>query len=183
MAADSRPTNLALFLTFATISLQGFGGAIPWAQRKIVDEQHWMTTAEYANSLALCQFIPGANIINLAVLVGARFGGPLGALASVGGLLLPAFVIVTLAGTLYDRVGSNATVRNAIEGIAASAAGLLAAMLIRLCVAAVRAYSWEAIPLAIVSFAALTFLHVPLPLALLVLAPVAIAFAWWRMAR
>ena len=177
-----RPTIGALAWTFARISLLGFGGAMPWAQRALVDRSGWMTMREFADTLALCQFIPGANIINMAVIVGQRFAGVRGALAAVGGLVLPPAVVVTLAGMAYEAFGAHPLVSRVLAGVAAAGAGLLAATAARLVVVLVRARKPEPLAVALAGFVLVAVLRWSLPLALALLAPVGIALAWRREA-
>jgi chromate transporter len=170
-----------LALTFARISLLGFGGAMPWAQRALVDRRKWMTIREFADTLALCQFIPGANIINMAVVVGERFRGVPGALAAVAGLVVPPAIIVTVVGILYDLVRSDRLVGGVLAGFAAAAAGLLASAAVRLVIVLVKTRSREPLVIAVVAFALVAVARWSLPLALVVLAPISIALAWRRV--
>jgi chromate transporter len=176
------PTIAELAWTFARISLLGFGGAMPWAQRALVDRRRWMTMREFGDTLALCQFVPGANIINMAVVVGARFRGPAGAVAAVCGLVVPPAAIVTTLGMLYGLVGENLLLRSVLAGIAAAAAGLLAASGVRLVLVLVTARKYEGIAVAAVAFCAIVVAGWSLPVALLALAPIGIALAWRRTA-
>ena len=169
-----------LFWTFFRVSVTAFGGVLPILQRALVDRKGWMTPVEFADTLALCQSIPGPNIGNIAVVVGARFRGAPGAVAALMGVFLPASVIVVALGALYGSTGQNAIVRATLGGIAAAAAGLLVAMLAKLLVLLVRDYARAALPVAAVAFAAVGLAHVSLPLVLVVLAPVSIALAWPR---
>lgn len=121
-----------MFWSFFWISTSGFGGALPWAERILVEERRWLTSAAFADLLALCQFVPGPNIVNVAVVIGARSCGIPGAVAGVAGLILPAFVLVVAAGALYDAFGGSPIVRSALNGLAAAAAGVLIALVPRL---------------------------------------------------
>ena len=76
----------ALFLEFAKIGLCGIGSVLVWARRVIVDERHWMSEAEFAETLSLCQFLPGPEIANVSIYVGSKFHGPIGALVALLGL-------------------------------------------------------------------------------------------------
>src|SRR4051794_29801895 len=69
-------TVAALFLAFLKMGLSGFGGVLPWARRGLVEERGWLTEQEFAETLSLCQFLPGPNIVNVSIHVGARFQGP-----------------------------------------------------------------------------------------------------------
>ena len=77
--AREQPSLADLFLAFVQVSLSGFGGALPWARRMIVDKRGWMTADEFNESFALAQFLPGPNVINFSVVFGSRFGGARGA--------------------------------------------------------------------------------------------------------
>ena len=56
-----------------------------------VEEKRWMTAEEFNDAYALCQFLPGPNIVNLTVVFGSRMRGPTGALAAWSGFLLLPF--------------------------------------------------------------------------------------------
>src|SRR5918995_1346731 len=59
------PTHAELFLAFFRITLSGFGGTLPWTRRMFVEEKRWMTAEEFNDAYAVCQFLPGPNIVNL----------------------------------------------------------------------------------------------------------------------
>src|ERR1700760_2143802 len=72
-AAPVKPGSLLeIFLAFAWVSLRSFGGVLPWARRMLVIEKRWMTPQEFNEVLALCQFLPGPNIVNLCAVWGRR---------------------------------------------------------------------------------------------------------------
>ena len=56
----------ALFAGFFRIGMIGFGGVLPWARRMLVEQRKWLTAQEFTDLLALCQFLPGPNVVNLA---------------------------------------------------------------------------------------------------------------------
>ena len=85
--AKDPPSLRALFFAFAKMSLSGFGGVLVFARRAIVDEHRWMTAEEFNETFALCHFLPGPNIVNLAMVFGARLRGVAGGLAAFAGLL------------------------------------------------------------------------------------------------
>src|ERR1019366_7010210 len=98
-----RPTITGIFTGFFMVGVRGFGGVLPWARRTIVEERKWLSAAEFAEVLGLCQFLPGGNIINVSVAVGARFRGVPGAVAAVMGLMLAPVAIVIGLGAIYDQ--------------------------------------------------------------------------------
>jgi chromate transporter len=126
------PTHADLFLAFFKIAISGFGGALPWTRRMFVEEKGWMTPQEFNDAYALCQFLPGPNIVNLAAVFGARMRGATGALAAWLGFLGPPFVIMSTVGVLYARYGDAEILRKILGGIAAAAAGLMIATFVRM---------------------------------------------------
>ena len=76
--AKDPPSLRTLFFAFAKMSLSGFGGVLVFARRAIVDEHRWMTAEEFNETFALCHFLPGPNIVNLAMVFGARLRGVAG---------------------------------------------------------------------------------------------------------
>jgi chromate transporter len=182
--ATSRSANppelFELFLGFLAISLSGFGGVLPWARRMLVERRQWLNEREFAEALALCQFLPGPNIVNMAVIVGSRFRGVAGALSAFTGLVGVPLVIMMVCGALYVRYGELQTLRGALAGLAAGAAGLLVAMAMKMALPLVREGQAAPLVFALAGFVAVGVLRMPLYWVVLVLAPLSIAWCWWR---
>src|ERR1044071_8470709 len=121
------PTHAELFLAFFKITLSGFGGTLPWTRRMFVEQQRWMTAEEFNEAYALCQFLPGPNIVNLTSVFGSRMRGPTGALAAWSGFLVLPFFTMLVAAVLYQRYGDVEAAPRVVAGIAPAAAGLLIA--------------------------------------------------------
>ena len=114
-----------LFASFLKMGLLGFGGVLPWARRVIVDERRWLSDREFAELIGLCQVLPGPNVVNLAVIVGTRSRGPVGALLAVAALLFVPVGVMLLIATFYARVAGVWYVRDGIAAASAGAAGLI----------------------------------------------------------
>jgi len=173
------PTTTDLFLGFVKITISGFGGVLPWARRVIVQERRWMTADEFNELFALCQFLPGPNIVNFSLIYGSRVGGAAGAAAAVLGLLGPPTVLMIVLGTLYSRYGTLPQARGALTGLAAAAAGLLISTAVSMAEPLFR----KNIGSVLIAGAALIGVGVlqwPLLGVLIVLAPLSIAYAWRR---
>ena len=95
----------ALFFGFSKIGLSGFGGVLPFARHYLVETSRWLTAEEFNALLGFCQFLPGPNVVNLAVVVGKRYGGLPGAIVAPLGLLLGPVVIVLILALAYDQFG------------------------------------------------------------------------------
>ena len=65
-----------------------------------------MTADEFNEAYALCNFLPGPNIVNFAVVFGRQIGGTAGAFLALLGLLGPPFTLVVLFGLLYAHYGN-----------------------------------------------------------------------------
>jgi chromate transporter len=165
-----------LFIAFLKVSLSGFGGVLAFAHRMIVEQRRWLTEQEFMETLGLCQVLPGPNIGNLSVYIGARFHGWRGALAAFSGLILAPFFLVLAVAGLYGRFGDAPGVSGALAGVSAASAGLLAAMAWKMARRAWR--DKRAVAIAAIAFAAVGLLRLPLPLVLVILAPSAIAVCW-----
>jgi chromate transporter len=174
--AGPPPTVTNLFTGFLGVGLMGFGGVLPLARRMIVEQRRWLTAGEFADLLALCQFLPGGNIINLSVAIGLRFRGPRGALAAIIGLLaMPTAVAVALGG-IYGRYRDIVLVRDLFAGLAAAASGLVVATAAKLAWPLIRRP--EGVVVAILCFAAVAILRAPLLPTMLVVAPLSMLVAW-----
>jgi chromate transporter len=172
------PTVPELFRAFATMSLHGFGGVLPWARRAIVEDKRWMTAQEFNEAFAVAQFLPGANVVNLAIVFGRRLHGAAGAAVALAGLLIPPVVIVLILGALYARFGDIDALQRVLGGVAAAAAGLIVAIVLKMAQPLLR-QGPAGLAIAAAGFVAVGVMRWPLPYVLLVLAPVSIALAVW----
>jgi chromate transporter len=121
-----------LFAGFLKMGLLGFGGVLPWARRIIVDEQRWLDDREFAELIGVCQMLPGPNVVNLSVIIGARSHGPVGSLIALTAILFVPVGLMLLIATFYASVAHEPVARNAIAGASAAAAGLILGTALRL---------------------------------------------------
>jgi len=121
----ARVSRAQLFTSFLKMGLLGFGGVLPWARRVLVDERRWLDDREFAELLGLCQVLPGPNVVNLSVIIGARAQGPIGSLIAVTGILFVPVGVMLLIAMFYASVAHEPLARNAIAGASAAAAGLI----------------------------------------------------------
>jgi chromate transporter len=128
-----RPAHCTeLFLVFTRLAMQGFGGVLAVAQRELVERERWMSAEEFVEALSLAQVLPGPNVINLSLMIGDRFFGWRGALASLAGMLtLPLLVVLGLA-SLYRHFAAWPVLAGALRGMGVVAAGLIAGTALKL---------------------------------------------------
>ena len=158
-------TLAALFFGFSKIGLSGFGGVLPFARHYLVETSRWMTAEEFNQQLGLCQFLPGPNVVNLAVVVGRRYGGLAGAIVAPFGLLAGPVAIVLLLAMLYDAYGTLPEAQRMLRGIAAAGSGLLFAMAFRMAMAIKHKPFF--LPFTLLVFIAIALLRWPLPAVML----------------
>jgi len=178
-AEPSTPSLGELFLGFLAIAVTGFGGVLPWARIVLVDRRRWLSGEQFAEDLALAQFLPGPNIMNLSILIGARFRGPLGAIVSALGLAGAPAALMIACGALYARYSDVAWLRGGLAGLGAAAAGLLIALAAKLVVPLLRERRIASLAFALAIFGAVALARVPLYWAVLLFAPASIAVFWW----
>ncbi|OYT99880.1 MAG: chromate transporter [Burkholderiales bacterium PBB1] len=120
---------LGLFGHFLLLSLLAIGGAIttaPDMHRYLVAEHGWISDSQFTASIALAQAAPGPNLLFVAVL-GWNAAGPLGALATMSGILLPSSLL-TLCATRWGQARRDTLgVRAFTAGMAPLTLGLLVA--------------------------------------------------------
>jgi len=173
--ADQRVTLAAVFTEFLKVSLCSFGGGLVWARRSVVDQRRWMSEHEFADTLSLCQFLPGPNVIGVAVCVGAKLRGAIGALAALSGFVLIPCAIGFVLGALCLQTAKFPVLQNILGGVSAVAAGLLIATGVRLLVPHIGRPI--AVLFAALAFAGSVFTGLPLLVVLFGLAPLSIAVA------
>ncbi|HQT45872.1 MAG: chromate transporter [Acidocella sp. 20-63-7] len=172
----SKLTHKELFTGFFEAGVTGFGGVLPVARRMIVDKRKWMTQAQFNDLFSLCQFLPGANIVNFAFALGVRERGVSGAAVAILGLLGAPMGIVLVLGALYARYGAMPVARHALAGLAAAAAGLVVGTALKIS-APVFARQTN-IALAVCVCALVLFGHFSLHTTMALALPVSLFFAW-----
>jgi chromate transporter len=136
---------LDLFLHFASLSLLAVGGAIttaPDMHRYLVDQQQWLSDAQFSSSIALSQAAPGPNVLFVALLgwnVGLNAGGGpaagwmawvmalLGVLVTLVAIMLPSSVLTYTATQWGHRNRELRAVRAFKAGMAPIVIALLIA--------------------------------------------------------
>lgn len=123
-----QPQSLTdLFVSFTWLALQGFGGVLAIVQRELVEKKRWLTREEFIEDWAVAQIMPGPNVVNLSLMIGARSFGLKGAMAALAGMLTLPLVIVLVLALMYAQFGAHPGVAGALRGMGAVAAGLIAA--------------------------------------------------------
>ncbi len=118
---------LGLFAHFLVLSLLAIGGAIttaPDMHRYVVDQHQWISDAQFSASIAIAQAAPGPNVLFVAV-VGWNVAGPMGALATMSGTMLPSTALTLVATRWGARRRETRGVRAFTAGLTPLTIGLL----------------------------------------------------------
>lgn len=125
---DSAKKYKTLFLSTLQLSAFTFGGGfviIPLMRKKFVEQLHWIDEQEMMDLTAIAQSSPGAIAVNAAILVGYRVAGPVGALLTVLGAILPPLVIISVISLFYAAFRDNAVVSMMMKGMLAGVAAVI----------------------------------------------------------
>jgi len=128
----------SLFTHYLSLSLLAIGGALSTASdmhRFLVDEQHWLTDAQFNASIAIAQAAPGPNVLFVALMgwnVGLNAGGMLtgllGVFTAMLGMLIPSTTLTYLAAQWGHRNRELRAVRAFKQGMAPIVVALLIAI-------------------------------------------------------
>jgi chromate transporter len=126
-----------LFFHYLMLSLMSVGGAISTTaemHRYLVEQHHWLSQAQFNESIALAQAAPGPNVLFVALMgwhVGMNAGSTSAALLGVAvtmvGILLPSTVLTYAAASWGHRNGELRAVRAFKQGMAPVVIALLLA--------------------------------------------------------
>ncbi len=172
----------ALFLAFFRLGCTSFGGGTgAWVYREIVQRRGWVDERLFLTDMALGQSMPGSNGLKMALLVGLRVKGGVGAFTAPFAMLLGPLVIILVIGAAYGRIANVRGVDAVLDGVAAAVVGLTFS-------SGISAIAQAMPEPAAIAIAALTVLGVgvlgwPMLPVVLALAPVSIALAWMQARR
>ncbi|BBE74516.1 chromate transporter [Oharaeibacter diazotrophicus] len=163
----------AMFLTFLGVGATSFGGGVvAYLRHALVARRGWVDDDGFISALEVAQALPGLNATNLAVIVGDRLRGPIGAVVALVALVLPGAVAVTGLAAVYAAHSGDPRVNAALIGVGAAAVGLLAATVVQ--IGRRTVHGATDVVLALATVAAVAWLKLPLPLVLVTLGPVAV---------
>ncbi len=97
LSAHRRTNAWKVFLIFLRLGLTSFGGPIAhlgYFREEFVVRRRWLPEAQYAELIALCQFLPGPASSQVGMALGLSQAGMRGALAAWCGFTLPSALIM-----------------------------------------------------------------------------------------
>ena len=114
------------FSLLSFLAIGGVNALIPEIHRRVVEMEHWMTDADFAQAFAIAQTAPGPNMLIVSV-IGWKVSGVLGALVATVAICLPSSALTFAVAHIWDRF-REAPLRVAIQhGLAPVTVGLVLA--------------------------------------------------------
>ena len=135
ITSDGSPSApvLQIFLAFLLVGATSFGGGVVAHLRStVVAKRRWTDDGTFVEMLTISQTLPGLNTANMAMLLGDRLAGTLGAVAAVTALCLPGAALMLVIGMMYQTERRRPLVEAALQGVAPAAIGMLLATTIKI---------------------------------------------------
>jgi chromate transporter len=124
---------IKLFCTSLTISALAFGGGfvvLSLQNKTYVQKLKWVTEQEMIDLSSLAQASPGAIAVNVALLIGYKMAGIIGAILTVIASIIPPFLIITALYYFFDAVSEYVVMQKIIFGMQAGVSGVLISLAI-----------------------------------------------------
>ncbi|MCR1899851.1 chromate transporter [Irregularibacter muris] len=134
-----------LFKITFSISAFTFGGGyivIPMMRKYFVEDLKLISEQELLDMAAIAQSTPGAIAVNLAVLVGYRIAGTIGAVISCIGTVLPPLLILSVISIFYKAFRSNKIISAILKGMEAGVAATIVDLVIDMTQGIVKEKNW-----------------------------------------
>ncbi len=123
-----------LFLTFLKIGAVLYGSGyvlLAFLRADFVLRLGWLTDQQLLDAVAIGQVTPGP-LFTAATFIGYLLGGTWGALLATLGIFLPSFIFVAISNPFIPKIRSSAWASSLLDGVNASALGLMAAVTVQL---------------------------------------------------
>ena len=118
------PKDVQILSTFSGISLTLFGGGyvvIPALHELFVENLNWLTSAEFADGIAIGQITPGPIFVT-ATFIGYKVAGVLGAFLAI---FTPPAVLTVLLSRFVKILNQSSVVKAAMKGVRAAVIGMI----------------------------------------------------------
>lgn len=109
-----------IFKTFFWLGWISFGGPaahIGYFRQTFVEKLQWLDDSEYAQIVALSQFLPGPGSSQVGFALGYKRGGLGGACAAFVGFTMPSVLIMLVLAMVSSQVTDTALFQNIVHGL------------------------------------------------------------------
>jgi len=111
---------LSIFKTFFWLGWISFGGPaahIGYFRQTFVEKLNWLDDSEYAQIVALSQFLPGPGSSQVGFALGYKRGGLMGACAAFIGFTLPSVMIMVLLAVVSSQLTETMAFQSIVHGL------------------------------------------------------------------
>ncbi len=118
-----------IFAAFARLGCTSFGGPVAhigYFNTEFVTKRQWLSAAQFADIVALCQFLPGPASSQVGFAIGLMRGGLAGALAAFAGFTLPSAIFLTLFALGAAPIAHSALGGGILHGLKLVAVSIVA---------------------------------------------------------
>ena len=153
------------WLKLGFISFGGPAGQIAIMQRELVEQKKWIEQDDFLHALNYCMLLPGPEAQQLATYIGWRLHGIRGGIVAGAFFVIPSIFFLLILSYIYAAYGNLPQVNAILDGFKAVVVAIVVEAVFKISKKALKT-RWH-ILIAILSFAAIYFLHVPFPLIVL----------------
>lgn len=121
------PKDVQILSIFSGISLTLFGGGyvvIPALHELFVENLNWLTSAEFADGIAIGQITPGPIFVT-ATFIGYKVAGVVGAFLATVAIFTPPAVLTVLLSRFVKILNQSSVVKAAMKGVRAAVIGMI----------------------------------------------------------
>ncbi len=129
MPEAKKLTPLQTFWAFLRLGLTSFGGPVAhlgYFREEFVERRRLMRDGDYADLVALCQFLPGPASSQVGIGIGLSQAGLRGALAAWAGFTLPSAILLVLFASGLALLGPEAAGSDWIHGLKVASVAVVA---------------------------------------------------------
>ena len=126
---------LEVFWRFLVLGLYAFGGPtahIGYFHKEFVEKRRWLSDQDYADTVALCQMLPGPASSQVGMSIGFSRAGILGAFAAFLGFTLPSALLMIALAFGYEFIAGVPAAMGILHGVKLFAVAVVADALVKM---------------------------------------------------
>jgi len=134
MPASENDSSLTVFVAFLGLGVRSFGGPIAhigYLHEEFVTRRRWLSDEQFAQSLSVCQMLPGPASSQLGFTIGLLRAGWGGALAAFAGFTAPSALLLILLARFAPLLDTGVGVP-VVHGLKLTAVAVVAHGVLRL---------------------------------------------------
>lgn len=124
-----------VFIRFLVLGFYAFGGPtahISYFRKEFVEKRQWINDQDYADTVALCQMLPGPASSQVGISIGFDRAGLPGAIAAFTGFTLPSALAMTLLAMGYSEIAGLSAAMGILHGVKLFAVAVVADALLKM---------------------------------------------------